>query len=200
MSPRYGALGATFQLSRLFQACSLIAIIGMTAKFISVIINNNAAPPNILIGTISVVSTSPLLSNPHIHNYFLPSPNPSPRNLKLTNNPNPQTCIAAIYCIITAILYTDDILPFLACAVLDTLLLIALIVVAIIVGKPLSYLKCTTLAELGDKDATSYAFASRLSSYIASVSGKIDYVSWIGASKAICIETKAIWGLSIGLW
>lgn len=80
------------------------------------------------------------------------------------------------------------------------LLLIALIVVAVIVGKPLSYLKCTTLAELGDKDATSYAFVSRLSSYIASVSGKIDYVSWIGASKAICIETKAIWGLSIGLW
>jgi hypothetical protein len=78
--------------------------------------------------------------------------------------------------------------------------LIALIVVAVIVGKPLSYLKCTALAELGDKDATSYAFASRLSSYIASVSGKIDYVSWIGASKAICIETKAIWGLSIGLW
>ncbi|OQE27026.1 hypothetical protein PENFLA_c006G03456 [Penicillium flavigenum] len=163
MSPRYGALGATFQLSRLFQACSLIAIIGMTAKFISVIINNNATPPNILIGTISV------------------------------------TCIAAIYCIITAILYIDDILPFLACAVLDTLLLIALIVVAVIVGKPLSYLKCTALAELGDKDATSYAFASRLSSYIASVSGKIDYVSWIGASKAICVETKAIWGLSIGL-
>lgn len=56
MSPRYGALGATFQLSRLFQACSLIAIIGMTAKFISVIINSNATPPNILIGIISVVS------------------------------------------------------------------------------------------------------------------------------------------------
>ncbi|OQE35231.1 hypothetical protein PENCOP_c014G04176 [Penicillium coprophilum] len=163
MSPRYGALGATFQLSRVFQACSLIAIIGMTAKFISVIINNNGTPPSILIGTISV------------------------------------TCIAAIYCIITIILYTDDILPFLACAVLDALLLIALIVVAVIIGKPLSYLKCTTLAELGDKDATSYAFVSRLSSYLANASGKIDYASWIGASKGICVETKAVWGLIIGL-
>jgi hypothetical protein len=56
------------------------------------------------------------------------------------------------------------------------------------------------LAELGDADATLYAFASRLSSYIAKISGKIDYVAFIGASKAICIETKAIWGLSIALW
>jgi hypothetical protein len=52
---RYGALGATFYISRLFQACSLIAIIGMTAKFISVIVSTNATPPNIVIGTISVV-------------------------------------------------------------------------------------------------------------------------------------------------
>ena len=56
MPPRYGALGATFQLARIFQICSLIAIIGMTAKFISSIVNNDATPPNIIIGTISVVS------------------------------------------------------------------------------------------------------------------------------------------------
>lgn len=52
---RYGALGATFQLARLFQGCSLIAIIGMVAKFISVQVNADATPPSILIGTISVV-------------------------------------------------------------------------------------------------------------------------------------------------
>jgi hypothetical protein len=52
---RYGALGATFYISRLFQACSLIAIIGMTANFVSVIVSTNATPPNIVIGTISVV-------------------------------------------------------------------------------------------------------------------------------------------------
>jgi hypothetical protein len=73
-------------------------------------------------------------------------------------------------------------------------------VVAVVMGKPLSYLKCNTLAELGYKDATVYAFSSKLSSYIATINGKIGYSSWIGASKAICIETKAIWGLSIALW
>ena len=51
----YGALGATFQLARLFQFCSLIAIIGMVAKFIAVMVNADATPPSILIGTISVV-------------------------------------------------------------------------------------------------------------------------------------------------
>lgn len=71
---------------------------------------------------------------------------------------------------------------------------------AVVMGKPLSYLKCTSLAELGYKDATAYAFSSHLDSYIAAMSGKIDYQAWIGASKAICLETKAIWGLSIALW
>lgn len=56
MAPRYGALGATFQVARLFQCCSLIAIIGMIAKFIAVIVGQNDTPPNILIGAISVVS------------------------------------------------------------------------------------------------------------------------------------------------
>ncbi|KAJ6104073.1 hypothetical protein N7523_010393 [Penicillium sp. IBT 18751x] len=161
--PRYGALGATFQLARLFQAVSLIAVIGMTAKFIASIVSNNATPPNILIGTISV------------------------------------TCIAVIYCIITIILFMDNILPFLAGAALDLLLLIGFIVVAVVMGKPLSYLTCTPLANLGYKDATAYAFSSHLDSYIATISRKIDYEAWIGASKAICLETKAIWGLSIAL-
>lgn len=60
MGGRYGALGATFQLARIFQVCSLIAIIGMTAKFISSIVSNNATPPNILIATISVVRAKDL--------------------------------------------------------------------------------------------------------------------------------------------
>lgn len=105
-----------------------------------------------------------------------------------------------IYCIITGILYFDDILPFLPCAILDFLLLIALIVVAVVMGKPLSYLQCSSLSSLGFKDATVYAFTTRLSNVVASISGTIDFASWIGASKTICLETKAIWGLSIALW
>jgi hypothetical protein len=64
---RYGALGATFQIARLCQACSLIAIIGMTAKFISSIVSSNDTPPNVLIGTISVVCPPSFLQYKHEH-------------------------------------------------------------------------------------------------------------------------------------
>ncbi|KAJ5087380.1 hypothetical protein N7456_010996 [Penicillium angulare] len=169
MAPRYGALGATFQIARLFQACSLIAIIGMVAKFIAVIVNMDDSPPDILIGTISVS-----------HSLF-------------------QTCIAVIYCIISQILFMDDILPFLYTAVLDFLILIGMIVVSVILGKPLSYLGCSALSDLADADAAAYAFASHLGSYVSSLTGKLKYTSWIAASKTICLETKAIWGLCIAL-
>jgi hypothetical protein len=58
MLTTHGALGATFHLARLFEECSLIAIIGMTANFISDIVRNDATPPSILIGTITVVSAA----------------------------------------------------------------------------------------------------------------------------------------------
>lgn len=53
--PDYGALGATFRHVRVLQAICLIAIIGMTANFISNIVTSNQTPPNLLIGTLSVV-------------------------------------------------------------------------------------------------------------------------------------------------
>lgn len=55
--PQYGALGATFTVVRGLQVVSLIAIIGMTASFISDMVASNITPPNVLVGTLSVVST-----------------------------------------------------------------------------------------------------------------------------------------------
>lgn len=53
----YGALGGTFKIVRMLQAMSLIAIIGMTANFISEMVASNNSAPNVLIGTLSVVCT-----------------------------------------------------------------------------------------------------------------------------------------------
>jgi hypothetical protein len=53
--PDYGALGVTFKVTRAMQAASLLAIIGMTANFISEMVSANTTPPNLLIGTLSVV-------------------------------------------------------------------------------------------------------------------------------------------------
>jgi hypothetical protein len=54
-----GALGATFVVCRGMQAVSLIAIIGMTANFISEMVSADTVPPNVLVGTLSVVSPTP---------------------------------------------------------------------------------------------------------------------------------------------
>lgn len=53
--PKYGALGATFMIARIIQACCLIAIIGLTANFIAEIVKSDLTPPSIFIGTITVV-------------------------------------------------------------------------------------------------------------------------------------------------
>jgi len=160
---QYGALGATFQVVRVFQIMSMIAIIGMTANFISNIVSNNLTAPSELIGTLSV------------------------------------TCIAVLYCVLTSILFLDNILSFLVSAIMDLLLLVAVIVVAVILGKPLSYLKCSSIGQVSGDDSSAYAYAAGLNSYLATQDGTIVYDDWIGASKSTCLEMKSIWGLSIGL-
>jgi len=102
------------------------------------------------------------------------------------------TCIAVIYTAISYILYFDSLLPFLVSTALDSLLLIAVIVVAVTVGKPLSYLNCAALP------SSSGSTSSFLDSVGVNMS-KVNYWIWAGASKTTCFEMKAIWGLSIAL-
>ncbi|PSS08755.1 hypothetical protein M430DRAFT_128998 [Amorphotheca resinae ATCC 22711] len=101
------------------------------------------------------------------------------------------TCIAVLYVAVTYILYFDALLPFLISSGLDGLFLIAVIVVAVTVGKPLSYLDCTALPSTG-------VTSSFLDSVGANMS-KVNYWVWAGASKTTCFEMKAIWGFSIAL-
>lgn len=58
-APQYGALGASYTVARGLQGISLISIIGMTANFIAQMVSSKTNPPNVLIGTISVVSALP---------------------------------------------------------------------------------------------------------------------------------------------
>jgi hypothetical protein len=53
--PNHGALGASFKIARVLQAACLIAIIGMTANFISEMVSRSTTPPKVLVGTITVV-------------------------------------------------------------------------------------------------------------------------------------------------
>jgi hypothetical protein len=174
-APKFGALGATFTVVRAMEAVCLISIIGMTANFIAEMVSSNQSPPHVLIGTLSVVRSPSLPSLLLIHSTNIPT----------------QTCIAVLYVLITYILYHDSLLPFLVSCALDSLLLIAVIVVAVTVGKPLSYLDCAALPNTGTT-----------SSFLESVGmnmGKVNYWVWAGADKTTCYEMKAIWGLSIAL-
>lgn len=172
MAPQnFGALGATYTVVRGMQAISMISIIGMTANFISEMVSAKQSPPSVLIGTLSVVSLSTYS--------FIALPNTI------------QTCIAVLYVAVTYILYFDALLPFLISSGLDGLFLIAVIVLAVTVGKPLSYLECTALPSTG-------VTSSFLDSVGANMS-KVNYWVWAGASKTTCFEMKAIWGFSIAL-
>lgn len=110
-----------------------------------------------------------------------------------------QVCIAVLYCAITVILYLDNILPFLISTGVDVMFLIALIVVSVIVGKPLSYLNCTALDELSNATSSAFDFTSALGNSL-NKSGVVKYSQWIGTTKSTCLEMKSIWGLSIALW
>lgn len=105
-----------------------------------------------------------------------------------------------LYCAITFILFMDAILPFLVSTALDGLHLIAVIVVAVVVGKPLSYVDCNTVGKVSDAASSALAFTSALADSLSEDGGKISYTHWIGTSKPNCLEMKAIWGLSIALW
>ena len=110
-----------------------------------------------------------------------------------------QACIAELYCIITVILHIDHILPYLIAAIMDSLMLIALVVVAVTVGEPLTYLNCQAIGTPSDASNT-FQFTSALGNSLDQNGSTIDYSTWIGTTMTTCLEMKAIWGLSISLW
>ncbi|KAI9800504.1 MAG: hypothetical protein M1825_004052 [Sarcosagium campestre] len=106
------------------------------------------------------------------------------------------TCIAVIYCAITFVLYLDNILPYLINVGTDGMVLIAVVVVAVTVGKPLSYLNCN---KLGNTGGNSYDFTASMGRNLAKTGSRVDYYLWVGGTKTSCFEMKSIWGLSIAL-
>lgn len=161
--PRLGALGHTFTAMRAMQFVSLIAIIGMTADFISEMVSANAKPPAVLIGTLVVA------------------------------------CVATLYIAISYILYWDSMLPLLIATAADSALLIAVIVVAVTLGKPLSYLACKDLPTVKGSTASFIASVGENILNATDDSGKVNYFVWVGAAQKTCYAIKAVWGLSIAL-
>ena len=83
---------------------------------------------------------------------------------------------------------------------MDLIILIALIVVAVTVGKPLSYLECKAIGQVSGATSSAYAFKAALGATQDQENGAIQYNNFIGVDQSTCLEMKSIWGMSIGLW
>ncbi|KAF2875868.1 hypothetical protein BDV95DRAFT_484468 [Massariosphaeria phaeospora] len=112
------------------------------------------------------------------------------------------TCIATLYMAISIAFYWSQAnLGLLVMSGVDSLLLIAFIVVAVTLGKPLSYLNCYRIgmaSKAADAQAA-YAFTVSVTQNLNSDGSNLGMGNWAGATKSNCFQSKAIWGLSIAL-
>ncbi|OAA62137.1 hypothetical protein ISF_05146 [Cordyceps fumosorosea ARSEF 2679] len=102
-------------------------------------------------------------------------------------------CLAEVYVIISYILYWDSLLPLLVATAADALCLVAGIVVACVVGKPVSYLTCEAFPAKGN----TAVFLDSLFANVRHLDGNT--FAWAAPSKPSCLQLKAIWGISIAL-
>ncbi|KAF2458417.1 hypothetical protein BDY21DRAFT_363302 [Lineolata rhizophorae] len=112
------------------------------------------------------------------------------------------TCIATLYSLVSIAFYWAEAnLGLLVMAGVDGLLLIAFIVIAVTVGKPLSFLNCYAIGDSSASTTTTstYAFVESVQENWNTMGSNLNLSNWAGATKANCFETKAMWGLSIAL-
>ncbi|KAF2992960.1 hypothetical protein E8E13_000679 [Curvularia kusanoi] len=111
------------------------------------------------------------------------------------------TCIATLYIMVSVGYYWSFAnLGLLVMAAVDSLLLIAFIVCAVTLGKPMSYLNCYVIGKSSYEvdAANAYAFVSSATQNMKDWSGSSVW-NWAGATKSNCFQGKTIWGLSIAL-
>ena len=84
-------------------------------------------------------------------------------------------------------------LPMLIATAADGAILVAVIIVASVVGKPVSYLSCQKFPSDGNP-------ANFIESLFADVKDlHTNTFEWVDPDKASCLEIKSVWGLSIAL-
>lgn len=94
-------------------------------------------------------------------------------------------------------------LGLLVMAGVDSLLLIAFIVVAVTVGKPLSFLNCYVIGKVSKEvdSAYAYAFTTSVAKNLNTMGADIRSMGhWAGVTKNNCFQAKTVWGMSIALW
>lgn len=90
-------------------------------------------------------------------------------------------------------MYLENSLNFLVATGSDSVVLITLIVIAVKIGTPISYLDCPALPDVG----VTSAFVASVFQNSSNINAT--YFFWAGASKTACYELKSIWGFSMAL-
>lgn len=183
--PDYGAapLAKTFMLTRGLALIAMICIVGLTANFVSEIVSQGVDPPREVVATLAIVCRLRSLS----------------QVLSLTTL---QTCLAALYCLISIpFFYARANLGLFIMAGIDAGLCLAFVIVAVVLGRPLSFLNCAIVnnADAAASAQSASAFAQSLASNGGKSSGILGLGNWAGTSKVNCYETKALWGLCISM-
>jgi hypothetical protein len=101
-------------------------------------------------------------------------------------------CLATVYLVVSYILYWDAMLPFLIAAGADLAILIAVIVVACVLGRPVSYLNCSAFPSDGNT-------ATFIDSLFHNVYHRENVFAWVAADSGSCLQIKVVWGMSIAL-
>lgn len=112
------------------------------------------------------------------------------------------TCIAALYILVSVAYYWSEAnLGLLVMAGADSLLLIAFIVVAVTVGKPVSYLNCYVIGKTSTEvdAAYAYAFTTSVKNNLNQMGDKLSLGHWAGVTKSNCFQAKTVWGLAIAM-
>jgi hypothetical protein len=168
---------------RVLQALCMVIAIGITSNFVQMIVTTGVEPPKEFVGTLSVVSSNT-------------------RSCELTTNHH-QTCIATLYIMVSVGYYWSHAnLGLLVMTGVDSLLLIAFIVCAVTLGKPMSFLNCYVIGKSSSEvDAQyAYAFVSATAQNLNSSGAGWDLRHWAGVTRTNCFQAKAVWGMAIALW
>ncbi|KAL1867933.1 hypothetical protein VTK73DRAFT_3898 [Phialemonium thermophilum] len=100
-----------------------------------------------------------------------------------------MTCIALLWSLVSVTAYDDTHIPYLVTAAVDFLLLVPFIVIAVILGQPLSSTTCSALPK-----------PNRLSSLPIPEAHRVGYPTFVAAAgRPACYELMAAWGLAIAL-
>jgi hypothetical protein len=90
-------------------------------------------------------------------------------------------------------------LPLLITGGVDGLFLIAAIVVASLIGKPLSKLNCEVVPVAPDAEVHTLFSAAAYVFRTTTLTKTIPYSTFVTLDRPVCYEIKAVWGLSITL-